>query len=226
MRFTSSSENLKRNQICNNEKVVECMVVRSSVRLLKIFGEESVQLEGGWRRRSWKWSVGLKYHCIAGPRQFKSGTLDTLSTSGPLCILIIPLRFLHCAAPIVHCARCRLCNTQSSEIVHSSLCLVGRCPPGTICQCREWHHRARQGKGNPTEWNLEPWQAVWHRIVRDLHNYCAARTHALWQSVTIPPVVELLGYAHRIHGNTHTVRLQVHSYHDTDFWHISIGSTM
>ena len=148
------------------------MVVRSSVRLLKIFGEESVQLEGGWRRRSWKLSVGLKYHCIAGPRQFKSGTLDTLSTSGPLCILIIPLRFLHCAAPIVHCARCRLCNAQSSEIVHSSLCLVGRCPPGTICQCREWHHRARQGKGESNR--VEP-----GTLAGSLAQNCAAHAQLL-----------------------------------------------
>ena len=48
----------------------------------------------------------------------------------------------------------------------------------------------------------------------------------LWQSVTIPPVVELLRYALRIHGATHTVRLKGYSYHDTDFWHISSGSPM
>ena len=116
---------------------------------------------------------------------------------------------------IVHDADCAIRNPPKLCIPHYALLDAAHRAPfvnaesGTIVQGR--------ARGNPTEWNLEPWQAVWHRIVRDLHNYCAARTHALWQSVTIPPVVELLGYAHRIHGNTHTVRLQVHSYHDTDF---------
>ena len=107
----------------------------------------------------------MELSIIAGRRHFKPRTLDTLSTSDPLCILIIRLRCWHCAALIAHNAA-RLCNTyihntrnaQSSQIVHFSLCLVGPGPP---------HHlsmRRVASSCKATDWNFT--LAASHRIMR------------------------------------------------------------
>ena len=154
-------------------------------------------------RGGWKPSVGVKYQStwgvgvlelsiIAGRRHFKPRTLDTLSTSDPLCILIIRLRCWHCAALIAHNAA-RLCNTcirntrnaQSSQIVHFSLCLVGPGPP---------HHlsmRRVASSCKATDWNFT--LAASHRIMRhNLHNLhicticTSARIHSGNQWQTIP----------------------------------------
>ena len=132
------------------------------------------------------------------PKAVEPGTVDTLSTSGPLCILIIPCAPLSdfsivprrlCRMPIVQ-------YSQSSQIVP---CWTLPTPPFVNAEC---HHRARQGRGiqdQPSR--TSPWQ----RIMRHLHNYCEA-LYPLLQSATIPPC-RMTRYARCIHGPTDRVQL-------------------
>ena len=133
------------------------------------------------------------------PKAVEPRTVDTLSTSGPLCILIIPCAPLSDFGIVPR----RLCNTHNPP----KLCIphyasLDAAHP-TICQCRVPPScKARQGKGiqdQPSR--TSPWQ----RIMRHLHNYCEP-LYPLLQSATIPPC-RMTRYAQCIHGPTDRVRL-------------------
>ena len=152
----------------------------------------------------------LELSMIARLRQLKPRTLDTLSTSQPLCILIIRLRCRHCAALIVHNADCAIHNPPKLCIPHYAS--LDPAQP-TICQCRE----GTIVQGNRLELHLGGFAQNYASQFAQLCN-C---THPLQPSVTIPHC-RITRYSHCSHGSTHPVDL----YHDSDFWHIPIGSVI